>query len=105
MVSTVIVPIAEESAVHTPPWGGERRSHSHSCDERIHTLVPGVWPLVPVLISPHVSGLTENDTDSSPSPPPTEFSATVLKALRRDYLELSVKVKAGEGKGRERQCV
>lgn len=49
----------------------------------------------PVRIRLRVSALAENDANStSPSCPRNEFSATALKALRRDYLGLPVKGKS-----------
>lgn len=50
----------------------------------------------PVLISLRVSALTENDANSTSlsCPPTSSVSVTVLKALRRDYLEPPVKGKS-----------
>lgn len=69
MVSTVIVPVAEESAVDTPPWDGERGPHSHVMKGKATAGARRVAR--PVLTSLRVSALAENDANSpSPSCPP-----------------------------------
>lgn len=70
MVSTVIVSVAEESAIDTPPWDGERRPHSHAMRGKDTAGARRVAR--PVLTSLRVSALAENDANStSPSCPPT----------------------------------